>query len=78
MRDLRLKLSLLDDSCLPASARAGICESEPGASPTRRQNDAPLSCHPSNPRYLSTVRAAHRIAGRTRVASAARCPALSR
>ena len=78
MRDLRLKLSLLDDFCLPASARAGICESEPGASAAHSQGNARSSCHPAHLGHLSSVRAARHVAGRARVASPARCPALSR
>jgi hypothetical protein len=78
IRDLRLILSLLDDFCLPASARAGICESEPGASATRSQGNARSSCHLTHPGHLSSVRANHRVPGRARVASATRCSALSR
>lgn len=64
---------------LPAcDARAGICESEPGASAACSHLVARSSCHLRSLCYLTTVSAAHRIVGRARVASPACCPTLSR
>ena len=78
LRDLCPILSLVGACHLPAMRSQEFTTASLARQSLAATFVARSRWHPRSSRHLKTVRAAHSIAGRARVSSPARCPALSR